>query len=102
MNQQQTVLLQLSTNDANTILQALLEAPARVSMGVISRIQQQLQRQVPVSVTGDVGAAPEEGEAGSQPPPTPAEIVDRRERAARIEDVAVPPNRAARRRATKK
>jgi hypothetical protein len=97
MDGQQIILLQLSLNDVNTILQGLLEMPARMAMGAITRVQQQAQSQ-----TRPDGQAPDAPPL-QDPPPTPAEIVDRREKAeAAAKAAATPPNRAARRRAAKK
>jgi len=48
MNDQEMTFV-LTVDEANIILNALLELPAKTSMGVIQKIQQQAQTQIPTA-----------------------------------------------------
>jgi len=48
MNDQEMTFV-LTVDEANIILNALLELPAKASMGVIQKIQQQAQTQIPTT-----------------------------------------------------
>ncbi len=57
----ESINLDLSLEEINLILNGLGELPAKASMGVIQRIQQQAQPQVvPEPVEAPEGGAPEE------------------------------------------